>query len=1050
MAEFDGEPQFENELIKTLYRNRGWDSTEVLKYPTEQDLLDNWANILFSNNRSIDRLGDYPLTKGEMAQIIDQVNGLKTPMNINGFINGKSLSITRDNEDDKLHFGKEVSLKIYDRNEIANGDSYYQIAEQPRFNVPNKLMSPKRGDFMLLINGMPLFHVELKKSGVDVSQASSQIERYSKVGVFQRGIFSMVQVFVAMTPEKMVYFANPGFDGKFDSKFYFHWEDTFNEPIDDWKRVAEQFLSIPMAHQIIGFYTVADKKDYHLKVMRSYQIHAARAIMHRVAQADWDAKDIYGGYIFHTTGSGKTMTSYKAAQLVAESKSADKVVFLLDRIELGEQSFTDYKNFADNPDDIQDTDDTDVLISKLKSDYSSDTLIVTSIQKMSRIKDNAKKKHDIDIIKKKHIAIIIDECHRSTFGDMLTDIKSTFQHAIYFGFTGTPINQANQKKMMTTNAIFGKELQRYSLGDGIRDHNVLGFDTYMESTYKDNDIRQAVALEKSKSDSVEDAMSDEKKKQIFLKYMSEIPMAGTTDAMGNKTLGIEDYIPSSQYNCEKHREKVVESIKEHWVVSSCGGKFHALLATSSIPEAVAYYNLLKEKMPEIKATCVFDPTIDNDGTGYDKEMAIIQILADYNKLFDTDYDEPHYSSFKSDVALRLAHKEAFRDLKIEEQLNIVIVVNQMLTGYDSKWINTLYADKYMEYELLIQAFSRTNRLFEGPDKPFGLIYYYRYPHSMKRNVEEAVAMYSGKDAMHVFANKLGHNLKSMNERFDLIKEAFDNEGITNYAHIPSEKENQRIFAKNFHELNQYLSAAKLQMFAWNKLEWDVEGEHIIVKINENIYNVLLQRYRELFEGNGGGNGGNEDIPYAIDTYLTEIAVGKYNDEYMNSKFSKYVKAIQANDLSSEVVKATLDELHQSFASLSQEEQKYADLFLGDLQRGDIALVEGKTIQDYIGEYVKKAKDRRIHHFAVAFGINEDELAALISLTSSKNDINVHGRFDKLAESVDRTKAKKYLEENTGEKIPARKLSMRIEDTLQRFILKGETFINKEGESHSIN
>ena len=1043
MAGFDSELAFEKELIETLYNERGWNSGKTLHYPTEQDLLDNWAEILYHNNRSIDRLGDYPLTRGEMAQIIEQIDGLKTPMNINGFVNGKSLAITRDNEDDKLHFGKEVSLEIYDRNQIANGSSVYQIAEQPRFNVPHHLMSPKRGDFMLLINGMPLFHVELKKSGVDVSQATSQIERYSRVGVFQRGIFSMVQVFIAMTPESMVYFANPGFDGVFDSKYYFHWMDINNEPINDWRLVAEKFMSIPAAHRIIGFYTVADKKDFKLKVMRSYQIHAARAIMDRVRKAEWDARDIYGGYIFHTTGSGKTLTSYKAAQLVSEAQSADKVVFLLDRIELGEQSLADYQKFADNPDDIQDTENTDALITKLKSGFGSDTLIVTSIQKMSRIKDNVQRKHDIDIIKKKHIAIIIDECHRSTFGDMLTDIKATFPRAIYFGFTGTPINEANERRGMTTNAIFGRELHRYSLADGIRDHNVLGFDTYMEPTYKDDDIRQAVALERAKSETVEEAMSDEDKKKVFLRYMNDVPMAGTIDALGNSIPGIENYIPSSQYNCPKHREKVVESIKGHWMVTSCANKFHAILATSSIPEAVAYYELLKEKMPELKATCVFDPTIDNDGDGYNKEMAVIKILEDYNKLFDTEFDEPHYASFKSDVACRLAHKEPYRGLQPKDQLNMVIVVYQMLTGYDSKWVNALYVDKKMEYEQLIQAFSRTNRLFEGYDKQCGMIYYYRYPHTMKRNVDEAVSLYSGKDAMRVFANKLGHNLRGMNECFELIEEAFRNEEIENFEHIPKDKENQKILAKNFHGLTQYYAAAKLQMFTWEKLEWDVDGEHIVVKIDEATYNTLLQRYKELFEGTGSGGGG-EDIPYAIDTYLTQIAVGKYNADYMNGKFKKYIKAIQANDLSSEVVKNILDELHKTFASLPQEDQKFADMFYGDLQRGEVTLAEDKTIQDYISEYKKRESDSKIRNFADAFGISADELASIINLTTTGTEVyNMYNRFDNLMDTVDRAKAKQYIEERTGERILRRDLNAQIEKVLRRFILKGETFIQAE-------
>lgn len=252
---FNKESDFEEALIKIL-SEKGWEK-EVLKNYSEQDLLRNWANILFENNRDIDRLNDYPLTDSEMQQILEQIEALRTPLKLNGFINGKSVSIVRDNPDDKLHLGKEVSLKIYDRREIAAGQSRYQIVQQPKFPTKSKLLNDRRGDLMLLINGMPVIHIELKKSGIPVSQAYNQIEKYSHEGIFS-GLFSLVQIFVAMEPNEAVYFANPGPDGKFNPDYYFHWADFNNEPINEWDKVASTLLSIPMAHQLIGFYTVAD------------------------------------------------------------------------------------------------------------------------------------------------------------------------------------------------------------------------------------------------------------------------------------------------------------------------------------------------------------------------------------------------------------------------------------------------------------------------------------------------------------------------------------------------------------------------------------------------------------------------------------------------------------------------------------------------------------------------------------------------------------------------------------------------------------------------
>ncbi len=314
---FDKEADFEAALIEAL-PHKGWEP-KVLKYPTEEDLLKNWANILFENNRGIDRLNDYPLTSGELQQIMEQITNLRTPLKLNGFINGRTVTVIRDNPDDTLHFGKEVSLKIYDRREIAAGQSRYQIAQQPQFKSKSKILNDRRGDLMLLINGMPVIHIELKRSGVSVSQAYNQIEKYSAEGLFS-GIFALIQIFVAMEPAETVYFANPGIDGKFNKDFYFHWADFNNEPINDWKKITASLLSIPMAHQLIGFYTVADDTDGILKVMRSYQYYAANAISDRVAKTKWNSQDRLGGYVWHTTGSGKTMTSFKSAQLIANSK----------------------------------------------------------------------------------------------------------------------------------------------------------------------------------------------------------------------------------------------------------------------------------------------------------------------------------------------------------------------------------------------------------------------------------------------------------------------------------------------------------------------------------------------------------------------------------------------------------------------------------------------------------------------------------------------------------------------------------------------------------
>lgn len=1038
---FSKESDFEAALIKIL-SEKGWEK-EVLKNYSEQDLLRNWANILFDNNRDIDRLNDYPLTDSEMQQILEQIENLRTPLKLNGFINGKSVSIVRDNPDDKLHFGKEVSLKIYDRREIAAGQSRYQIVQQPKFPTKSKLLNDRRGDLMLLINGMPVIHIELKKSGVPVSQAYHQIEKYAHEGIFT-GLFSLVQIFVAMEPNETVYFANPGPDGKFNPDYYFHWADFNNEPINEWDKVASTLLSIPMAHQLIGFYTVADDSDGVLKVMRSYQYFAASAISDKVAKTKWEGNNQLGGYVWHTTGSGKTMTSFKSAQLIASSKDADKVIFLMDRIELGTQSLKEYRGFADENESVQATENTGVLITKLKSTAPADTLIVTSIQKMSNIKDEAGglNASDIEYINHKRIVFIVDEAHRSTFGDMLITIKTTFPRAIFFGFTGTPIQEENQKKKNTTTTVFGNELHRYSIADGIRDKNVLGFDPYKVLTFKDKDVRRVVALEKAKAQTEEEAISDPAKSKVFYKYMDaeQVGMVGHYDKQGNYIKGIEDYIPSVQYQTEEHTTTVVKDILENWVNLSHNSKFHAIFATSSIPEAINYYRMIKDMKPDLKITALFDPNIDNSGGVAFKEEGLAEIIDDYNKKYEQDYSISTFAKMKKDIAARLAHKKPYERIANtpEKQIDLLIVVDQMLTGFDSKWINTLYMDKILYYENIIQAFSRTNRLF-GPDKPFGTIRYYRKPHTMERNINAAVKLYSGDKPLGLFVPRLVENLQEMNDIYAEIAELFAGAGVENFERLPKETAVCRKFAKLFKEFNDYLEAAKIQGFKWEQTTYlNVEtGEVIEMTVDEKNYLVLVLRYKELFGGgDDSSEGGDEDIPYDLVGYITEIDTGRIDSDYMNSRFEKYMKLLNLEGVSQEELEQAETELHKTFATLSQEEQKYANIFLHDIQRGDVAVSEGKTLRDYITDYLSKAKNDQIHRVAVALGLDEAKLRNIMSLQLNSSNINEFGRYDDLKKTVDKAKAKAYFEKVEGTKIIPPKVNVKVDNLLREFILNG--------------
>lgn len=1035
---FNDEAKFEEALITALTQ-KGWER-KIIEYPTENDLLKNWADIIFANNNMVDRLNGEPLTEGEMAQLIEQIRELRTPQRLNSFINGKTTSIRRDNPNDELHLGKEVSLKLFDPHEVAAGQSRYQIVKQPRFASPSPLLQQRRGDIMLLINGMPMIHIELKKTGVPVSQAYNQIEKYSREGIFS-GIFSLIQIFVAMNPEESVYFANPGIDGKFNKDFYFHWADFNNNPLNDWKDIATHLLSIPMAHQLVGYYTIADRSDGVLKVLRSYQYHAVNRISDKVHKhRDWTNTDgQLGGYIWHTTGSGKTMSSFKSAQLIADSGDADKVVFVIDRIELGTQSTLEYRGFAVDDSDIQETENTSIFAKKLVSTESKDTLIVSSIQKLAIIAEDPEYKRRLEKINRKRIVFIVDECHRSTFGDSFAAVKAAFPTALFFGFTGTPIQLANQRRGNTTVDIFGDELHRYSIADGIRDKNVLSFDPYKILTYPDRSVRTAIGLDQARAESVEDAMSDESKREIFNKFMT-MDMAGHVNDDGSYTKGVEDYIPNSQYLTDEHCDSVVDDIIDGWQVLSNGGKFHAIFTTSSIPQAIRYYRKFKEKAPWLKVTALFDPSLPNDnpdGT-IAKEEGLVEILDDYYTRYDLKFDLAKHHLFKKDLSARLAHKEPYISIGKSEnkdkRLDLLIVVSQMLTGFDSKWVNTLYIDRMLEYADLIQAFSRTNRLF-GPDKPFGTIRYYQRPHTMERNIEIAVREYSGDKPLGLFVSKRHINIEGMNTKFAEISYLFEQVGIQNFARLPEEVELKGRFAILFRNYNSYLEAAKVQGFNWNQSIYSIpDGGTIELNHTEHQYNTLVQRYKELFTSTGGGNGGNTDLPYEIEPHITEIDTSKIDDDYMNRNFQRYVKALSQPNITEQELTELLNELSTSFTSLSQEEQRFAEILMHDVQSGSITLESGKSFRDYITDYMTTEKDKKIIAVIEALGMDENLFRQMLDLHLTEQNIDEFGRFTNLKNSVNKAKAKAFFEERTGNTLATFKVNIEIHNFLKEFIL----------------
>jgi len=347
-------------------------------------------------------------------------------------------------------------------------------------------------------------------------------------------------------------------------------------------------------------------------------------------------------------------------------------------------------------------------------------------------------------------------------------------------------------------------------------------------------------------------------------------------------------------------------------------------------------------------------------------------------------------------------------------------------------VNTLYLDKLLEYENIIQAFSRTNRLF-GPDKPFGTIRYYRKPHTMKRNVDAAVKLYSGDKPIGLFADRLPMNLERMNASFAEITAIFSSAGITDFMKLPDDLAARAAFAKQFNHFSAILEAAKIQGFTWEKTVYEFCEEpktQIQLDISHHQYLTLLQRYKEL--GLGGGGGG-ESIPFDIDNHITEIDTGKIDADYMNSRFEKYLKVLQSGD--EQAKEATLAELHRSFSSLSQEEQKIAGLFLHDIQRGDVVIDPSRTFREYLIDYQDKAKSRKIAAVVSLLGVDKAKLIAMMNTHVTEANLNEYGRFDDLKATIDKQKAQVYFEAREGQSLPAFKVNIKAAGLLKRFILE---------------
>lgn len=648
------EAALEAGLIKTLQQM----DYEYVQIAEEDNLQANFKRQLEKHNRKrLSEHGRTEFTGEEFEKILIYLEGGTR------FEKAKKL---RDLYPLDTSDGKRIWVEFLNRQQWCQNE--FQVSNQITVEGRKKC----RYDVTILINGLPLVQIELKRRGVELKQAYNQIQRYHKTSF--HGLFDYIQLFVISNGVNTRYFANNPNSGY---KFTFNWTDATNLPFNELDKFATFFLEKCTLGRIIGKYIVLHEGDKCLMVLRPYQFYAVEKILDKVKNSNDN------GYIWHTTGAGKTLTSFKAAQLVSELDDVDKVMFVVDRHDLDTQTQSEYEAFE--PGAVDGTDNTDELVKRL---HSNSKIIITTIQKLNAAVSKTWYSNKIETIRHSRIVMIFDECHRSHFGESHKRIMKFFDNAQVFGFTGTPIFAENAVDGHTTKEIFGNCLHKYLIKDAIADENVLGF---LVEYYKGNE---------------------------------EVEKGNTT-----------------------RMEEIAKFILNNFNKSTFDGEFGALFAVQSVPMLVRYYKIFKSLNPKIRIGAVFtyaaNSSQDDEQTGMSTgqyvsdsvgEAGELQaIMDDYNEMYGTAFSTENFRAYYDDINLRMKKKKA--DMK---PLDLCLVVGMFLTGFDSKKLNTLYVDKNLEYHSLLQAFSRTNRVL-NEKKRFGKIICFR---DLKSNVDSAIKLFS--------------------------------------------------------------------------------------------------------------------------------------------------------------------------------------------------------------------------------------------------------------------------------------------------------------------
>ena len=951
----------------------------------EAALWQNFRQKLNQNNLAV--LDGQLLTDEEFSQIRDfMLDQAQTPYRAARWLAGENgvAIIPLQREDARLG---TIHLMVINSREIAGGHSSYEVINQYVAEKKGEADRERRFDVTLLINGIPMIHIELKNQDHGFMDAFYQIKKYSLQGKFT-GLFGMVQMYVVTNGSNTRYIAADTGD-RLNENFLTSWVDEENRPVENYLDFAKVVLHVPEAHELIGQYSVLDAERHKLIILRPYQVHAIQKIK--------DATKVgQSGFIWHTTGSGKTLTSYTVTKNLLLIPAIDKTLFLIDRKDLDQQTSTSFKAYAENDIiDVEDTTHTGELVQKLKS--KDRIAIVTTIQKLEIVikRYSRPDKQDSPVTKRLRnlrIGIVVDECHRTVTPETQKDIKAFFANSLWYGFTGTPIFAENKRHRKgdlarTTAELYGPCLHKYTIKEALQNRAVLGFQIEYKDTISHDTLESVqTQLDMPVQEGIPDQIMEE---EVFSEY-------------GKKTG--EDI-----YDTDEHRRYVVEHI-----VNRCAGKFYlkaeqgrsyeAILTVPSIRIAQDYYRLFQEfiktgKVSEKIRSLVSDfPKVaitytvtENEQGSVANQNAMEESMADYNAMFGTKFHVADLAAYNTNLNDRLARKKS-RYLRRSEQLDLVIVVDRLLTGFDAQSCAILFIDRPpMSPQNLIQAFSRTNRIFDK-SKRYGQIVIFQRAAIYKEAVDEALYLYSNGGADEVSAPSFKEIETALRLAIKELLKIAPTPADVDQLYTMAEKKK---FAKAFQKFDKLYG--EIQVYD----EWQEKDTARDYGFSKEVVDDYAGKYQNVIDWIRDQQPDSSDlIDIDVEYQLESVSSVQVDYRYILALIQSYIPD-EDDDviITEEIEDPKIDGYIEELAKINAPLAHIVGTTWENIKRNPIAY-KGQQVHQVVDKSIRGIIEGRVKEFTDKWHVNPDELLYLVETYKDGSPINITMDYDTYSENTD--------------------------------------------------